>query len=630
VTSFRTPEPFTEPDSDGIFRSAGDRVLFLAQEREKGQELWASDGSAEGTRALTDFAFGQPFGFGPLSGAVRLGNHVLMAASDVAGSTHLWTVPIGGGPTSRLEDCRGGCPEEPEALWQVGPSRAVFFARGAGALAKTLFVSNGTAEGTRAAAPCAGCQWPGYGAVVADDRIFFVGSSEVWQTDGTKTRTRQLFSKPEAAEVKIQVLGSRSWFGIGGTADAPARLLAMEATAPRPRMVGRLERLRSSSYPFGFHRSGSGALFCARSPNPSSLWFSDGLGARPLTTPGVLTCPEGLKTVADGRALYPTSDGLVVIDPASGEPRIAASSGWIDWIVPLGHRAAIVRDLRSPRASLDAWDGGASIHQIRPLSDGLEYSDSFYPLDDTRLAFIGSGGVWVSDLTVAGTHLVPGSPVDPQWHGERQDGKAIVLGDGALWQIDGTNSSVKRLGSVPAELQSPRWFPWGEAVLVVGTKSVGPLAEELWIVRRGQPTSRLAAFESVWELRDLAERGRRFAVGLAGVFFVARRPESGEELWVTDGTVAGTRLVADLLPGPQGSAAGEVETASDGRVVFAAADLLYGFEPRTTDGFDVQLLRDVWPGVGSSLPAEFFTVGSRTFFRADDGEVGQELWMYEP
>lgn len=45
---------------------------------------------------------------------------------------------------------------------------------------------------------------------------------------------------------------------------------------------------------------------------------------------------------------------------------------------------------------------------------------------------------------------------------------------------------------------------------------------------------------------------------------------------------------------------------------------------------DVQLLRDVRAGVGSSLPAEFFTVGSRTFFRADDGEVGQELWMYEP
>src|SRR5687768_7813615 len=37
------------------------------------------------------------------------------------------------------------------------------------------------------------------------------------------------------------------------------------------------------------------------------------------------------------------------------------------------------------------------------------------------------------------------------------------------------------------------------------------------------------------------------------LYFPARTAEHGVELWRSDGTVAGTRLVKDLLPGPNGS-----------------------------------------------------------------------------
>ncbi len=42
----------------------------------------------------------------------------------------------------------------------------------------------------------------------------------------------------------------------------------------------------------------------------------------------------------------------------------------------------------------------------------------------------------------------------------------------------------------------------------------------------------------------------QFKATSLGVFFNAFRPDTGTELYVTDGTSAGTRLVGDLVPGP--------------------------------------------------------------------------------
>lgn len=64
------------------------------------------------------------------------------------------------------------------------------------------------------------------------------------------------------------------------------------------------------------------------------------------------------------------------------------------------------------------------------------------------------------------------------------------------------------------------------------------------------------------------------------VFFVADALLTGEELWVTNGTQAGTRLVKDIRPG----------------------------------------------GLGSDI-TEMVTVGKKAFFVADDGTSGRELWV---
>ncbi len=103
-----------------------------------------------------------------------------------------------------------------------------------------------------------------------------------------------------------------------------------------------------------------------------------------------------------------------------------------------------------------------------------------------------------------------------------------------------------------------------------------------------------------------------------GVVFSAFLPEVGRELFLSDGTAAGTRLIADLIPGPVGSYPEELTALGD-EVYFRARDAdgrwaLYG-----TDGGDVRLVRH---GVLSSLTAlNHPNVGGRLIFRAEDGSI---------
>jgi ELWxxDGT repeat protein len=66
------------------------------------------------------------------------------------------------------------------------------------------------------------------------------------------------------------------------------------------------------------------------------------------------------------------------------------------------------------------------------------------------------------------------------------------------------------------------------------------------------------------------------------LFFMGKQAESGNELWITDGTEAGTRLVQDICPGPCSSwpVWGAI---SGGRLIFSACHPDFGCEPWILD-----------------------------------------------
>ena len=130
------------------------------------------------------------------------------------------------------------------------------------------------------------------------------------------------------------------------------------------------------------------------------------------------------------------------------------------------------------------------------------------------------------------------------------------------------------------------------------------------------------------------------------VFGATTRP-NGAELWRTDGTAAGTTFVKDIFPGPQGgllwrrgSGYGEPGFVVLGdRVLFPADDGVHGMELWTSDGTTAgtRIVKDIRPGGGGSLtdPAsrDFDATmwvnavsGGLMYFLADDGVHGFELW----
>ena len=118
---------------------------------------------------------------------------------------------------------------------------------------------------------------------------------------------------------------------------------------------------------------------------------------------------------------------------------------------------------------------------------------------------------------------------------------------------------------------------------------------------------------------------------------------AGYELWFSDGTPEGTRLVADVNPGPEDSRCfneflgPSIVPFADG-VAFRASNFTHGCELWYSDGTSegTTMLADIFedteiePDVEgeSSDPDELFAAGDSLFFRANN-ENGIRIWEYE-
>ncbi len=132
------------------------------------------------------------------------------------------------------------------------------------------------------------------------------------------------------------------------------------------------------------------------------------------------------------------------------------------------------------------------------------------------------------------------------------------------------------------------------------------------------------------------------------LFFNATTSTSGSELWSTDGTTAGTALFDDINPGTASSGAfllpdflsliqgGNYQThLFNGKAFFMADDGTHGTELWITDGTlaGTKMVKDINPGADSSLNTgngefaiSWFYTSTTFYFSANDGTHGNELW----
>jgi ELWxxDGT repeat protein len=99
------------------------------------------------------------------------------------------------------------------------------------------------------------------------------------------------------------------------------------------------------------------------------------------------------------------------------------------------------------------------------------------------------------------------------------------------------------------------------------------------------------------------------------------------QLWVTDGTKTGTKLLRRPLS-LSDEYTSPVSAVSNGLVFFSAPEDSVGIEPWITDGTPAgtRRLKDVAPGVESSYPGPFKRVGNRVYFSAYDDTLAGQLW----
>jgi ELWxxDGT repeat protein len=112
-------------------------------------------------------------------------------------------------------------------------------------------------------------------------------------------------------------------------------------------------------------------------------------------------------------------------------------------------------------------------------------------------------------------------------------------------------------------------------------------------------------------------------------YFISTTATEGTELWFTDGTTSGTKLVSDIWPG-MGNSVPTINfkrlKGNNNDLFFVANNGINGEELWFSNGSTASLVKDINPGSAGSYYQFLAFENNTLFFLTDDGTTGQELW----
>lgn len=244
----------------------------------------------------------------------------------------------------------------------------------------------------------------------------------------------------------------------------------------------------------------------------------------------------------------------------------------------------------------------------------------------------GKTALWRSDGTPAGTVLVK-----DEWQGVTGElaislsvagGKlyfAVVLPTAdVLWESDGTTA-----GTMPTNPMLN--FARGSIRPAVDLAGVavflarGPSdTDEQWWRHLGNDTRPVRDGVSGLQITGIYESSH--AVAGTQLFYTGYSADTGGELWVTDGTSAGTRLVKDIKPGPLGSSPVNM-LAVGNAVYFSARDATSGFRLWRSDGSEAGTVpvAALEPAMTLDALSGLKAMAGKLYFHGWRRDVGDEL-----
>jgi ELWxxDGT repeat protein len=361
----------------------------------------------------------------------------------------------------------------------------------------------------------------------AGNRLTFVAEGGLWGTDGTRAGTVRLIDVPSTAGFVSD--GEAIYF------NENSRLWRSDGTPEGTIKLAEPARCGTPSFVMGPVK-GRTFVHC------EGLWSTDGTpeGTRKVTIPAMTNDP--------GRPSWVLFDGALFF---SGSGAIHRSDGTADGTTLAVNKAAgnlfTFKDALFFMAEGALWrmDKSGALEQILPLA---------YQPDGIYIA------VGATAFYIAGERNTSWVPTEP-----------------TVWKSDGTAAGTKPVGN----------FSWREGVTYTAVVTAnGHLVfrdlSEVWRAN-GSPDGPQPIAEHVMPEELVPLNG--FAVISGDNDPLGDGATYSRELWISDGTAEGTRLVRDINPGGNRQA-----------------------------------------NVASSAPMFLTPVGDVVYFTADDGRTGRELW----
>lgn len=252
--------------------------------------------------------------------------------------------------------------------------------------------------------------------------------------------------------------------------------------------------------------------------------------------------------------------------------------------------------------------------------------------------------LWKSDGSIAGTKMV--KDIYPGWRGsfpysmfEYKNELYFGANDGveltySFWKTDGSEKGTVKLKVIELPY-APSVYSASTLYSASGNNlffsaidyMVGPddplLGYQLYKTR-GTALSTVRVMEE----SPILDFGPEYLTDVnRTLFFLGYDVDHGRELWISDGTEQGTKMVKDLAPGPDWSNLTNLCSAA-GKLYFVK-DQYSGFESFwSSDGHDENTKQILDEGFDGLYGTENLTAsGKKLFFGAHSNEYGRELFV---
>lgn len=645
---------------------SGNQFFFTAQDLIHGRELWISDGTDTGTRLVKDI-YGGFTGSDP-SDLTVVGDKLFFTAKDGIHGRELWISDGTEAGTQLVKDIQKGITSNFEFEFDnkgilhyfTAFDNKLFFSFDDEVNGNELWVSDGTEAGTKIFKELI----PGkVGASVSritlfNNKIYFVASnnsngSELWMSDGTEAGTQLVRDiHPGQADsfiYALTVVGNKLFFSADDGTNGQ-ELWVSDGTEAGTQLAKNIiagAAGTSFSHTIAFDNK----LFFVTDDkiNGAELWVSDGseVGTKIVKDiyPGLSNAFPRNLVVAGNQLFFSANDGVngselwktdgteagtvLVKDLSqgnSGFPSISES-------ITVGNKL-LFRFLNNVWIS-DGTDAGTK--EIKAFnSQNFEGIPGFFAIVGANIYFSAGDGLggelWVTDGTEVGTKLVKDIVVGKQGVSSTTESENIVKVGNKLFFPSGRFSSPSRNltisdGTAAGTIVSPT------VSIGRGNRVSTEFKGKFYFVGIGS-----AAGSELWEsdgtetgtkiVKDINNSSSSFIFWLAAsdnlLFFNADDGIHGNELWVSDGTEAGTKLVKDISPGAASTVISSVHALKDKAI----------FGIRTSTGTGVWVSDGTEAGTQSlgiinpKTSVEFFKViNNQLYFVADANPSGYELWV---